>query len=324
MPNLRSIAAWMFLAAAVSATQACAALVCEAPVFDFGARPDSDGGVSHTFEICNAGTDEILVEAVRSSCDCLTASLSRHALRPNERTVIDAHFTFGRRSGTQSRTVHVGYRDAGAASAPLRVLTLAFSGFILTPILRVPDVLDLGVVLPGGVATGEVVLLSGRTGPFTVCAVGFDGGRGHAGFLAGHAATNHLVRLAIPVPARSGPFSGSALAATDCDAAPQVALPYRGRAAPLIEARPTAVLARAGAPLDARVVLESAHAVAFRALEATATDARIQAVVQEADGSVRITSTADGAALADALIRVRTDHPVCHVIEIPVRAAPGR
>lgn len=302
---------------------AMAALMCDAPRFDFGVRADTDGGFSHTFEVCNTGTATVVVTALRSSCDCLTAEMARKTLVPRECAVIDTHIIFDGLSGAQARVLHLAYRDVKTPAAPVQVLSLTVAGFVLTPVLCEPAILDLGVVLPGDVATGTVQLSSGWAGPFTLQAVGVDSGQGRADYVSGLRATNHAVSLSIHPPSRFGTFAGRALATIDLAECPQVALPYRGQVAPLIEARPSVIAASGKMPLDVHVVFSSAHKIPFRVLSATATDPRIRTAIQDvADGaSVHVTSRIEGASLVDALVRVNTDHPVCRVVEIPVRVA---
>lgn len=301
----------------------CAALVCDTPVFDFGTRPDNEGGVSHTFEIYNAGVGTLFIGAVRASCDCLTAELSRKTLASGERMPVDVHFNFGTLSGHQDRALHLLYRRDHAPDATQEILTLSLAGTILPPVLRIPDTLDLGPLVPGTVATGTVHLICGRAGPFALGSVGLDHADARVEYTAGETATNHTLRFLIPVPQRHGDFSGLALATTDVAEQPQLPIRYQGRAAPLIEVRPTVILALRGAPVDACVTVASPHHIAFRVISATATDPRVS-LRTEHDAHVSrvyVTSSVAGDALRDTLIRIRTDHPVCRVIEVPIRTA---
>ncbi|MDA3926316.1 MAG: DUF1573 domain-containing protein [Kiritimatiellae bacterium] len=299
---------------------ATAALVCDVPKFDFGCRTSTDGGYSHTFEICNTGAESVEIKALRSSCDCLTAEMERKTLAPHQRAVIDTHLIFEGLSGLQTRVLHLAYCDYKTPGAPLQVLSLSLSGFVLTPVLCEPAILDLGVVLPGCVATGSVRLLSGSAGPFALCAVGLDSTQNIAEYTPRLAATNHVLSLSIHPPARNGIFAGKALVTTSLPECPQLVLSYRGQVAPLIEASPSMIIARAKAALDVHIAFRSMHEIPFRVLSATATDPRIRTVIQVAAGNttVHVTSLIAGSSLVDELVRVTTDNPVCHVIEIPV------
>ena len=314
------------VAASWLAAVARAALVCEAPVLDFGVRPDTDGGVSHTFEIRNDGAEAINVVAVRSTCDCLTAEMAKRTLRSGEQAPIDVHFRFGELAGGQRCVIHLAFRPEGDASAPLQVLSLTLTGTILPLVLRVPNPVELGVVLPGHTVTGLVQLISGRAGPFALQAVGLQDKTGRADYTAGLTATNHTIRLLVQTPDRFGVFSGLALVVTDIENQPQVPVAYRGRVAPLIAAVPPVIGVARDTPVDVRIALASAHRVPFAALAAQATDPRLSASLTREGETFRIhvTSKVPGREFADALVRVTTDHPLGRIIEIPVRIIHSR
>lgn len=300
-------------------------LVCDAPTFDFGALPDTALGVSHIFEVRNTGTVSVAITAVRTSCDCLAATLAHQTLRPGEGVAVDTHFTFGSEAGPQLRAVHLAYGpETTSESTHAHILSLYLRGTILPPVLRSPNRLDLGCVLPGSVVTGTVNLLSGRSGPFSLRAVALEAGGGRAEYAAGVRGTNHLVRLLIPAPSRTGTFSGVAVASTDLAEMPTVLIFYAGRSAPIFEIRPAALTVRKGAPLHAQVAIISPYGTAFRILSATATDPCVSVTVTQNDTGARLSVTSEARAedFADALVRLTTDHPVCRMIEIPIRAAP--
>ena len=316
---------WLFAITALFTCIAHSSLVCDAPKFDFGALPDTALSVSHTFEVRNMGTASVTIAAVRTSCDCLAASLAHQTLRPGECTAVDTHFTFGSESGPQLRAVHLSYGPASAADgAQTQVLSLHLRGTILPPVLRSPNRLDLGNVLPGSVTTGTVNLLSGRCGAFSLRAVALEGDVGSAEYAAGVRGTNHLVRLLISSPVRTGSFSGMALASTDMPEMPTVPIFYAGRTTPVFEVRPASLTVRKDCPLDAHVAVGSPYAAPFRILSATTTDPRVSVTVTQTGASARLSITAKARAenFADALVRLTTDHPVCRMIEIPIRAAP--
>ncbi len=321
MPNLRPYAYVGAMAVTGLVAVARAALVCEAPVSDFGIRHDTEGGLSHTFEVRNAGDAAVAILAVRSTCDCLTTEMARRTLQPGERVPVDVHFRFGSLAGAQHRVIHLVSRPEGDSSASPQVLSLTLKGTILPPVLRVPDVVDLGVILPGRTVTGTIHLVSGRAGPFALRAVGLRDAAGRADYGAGHTATSHTVRLIVPPPDRFGPFSGLALATTDLDAMPQVPIAYRGRVAPLIEAIPPFIGVSPDQRVDTHVAIFSAHRIPFVAVSVQATDPQLSARLSR-EGEVwriHVASEAPGREFADALVRVATDHPQGRFIEIPVR-----
>jgi len=264
---------------------------------------------------------------VRTSCDCLTAELERKTIRPSEALALPVHLMFQGRSGAQRRAVHLVYRTPDAPDGT-RTLTLTVQGTILTPVMRFPDSLDLGVQVPGGTATGTVELAAGQTRAFRIHNVGLDRVNARADYQADTADLRHLIHLTLPVPLRAGTFSGFVIATTDLPEMPQVQIPYQGLAAPLIEAQPSVIAARRGTGLDASLTLASAHRIAFRVTHAYATDARIRVTLDLAEERPRIhvTSNALAESLHGAMVRITTDHPICRIIEVPIRssAAPVR
>lgn len=299
-----------------------ALLTCAQPCFDFGTLPASEQSASHTFDVENTSTETVEVLAVSTSCDCLTAELERKTIRPGEALALPVHLMFQGRSGAQRRAVHLVYRTPDAPDGT-RTLTFTVQGTILTPVMRYPDSLDLGVQVPGGTATGTVELAAGQAHAFRIHNVGLDRADARADYQADTASPRHLIHLTLPVPLRIGAFSGFAIATTDLPEMPQVQIPYQGLAAPLIEAQPSVIAARRGVGLDASLTLFSAHRIAFRVTQANATDARIRVTLDPAEERPRIhvTSNALAESLHGAMVRITTDHPICRIIEVPIRAS---
>ncbi len=237
--------------------------------------------------------------------------------------VLPIHLAFQDRSGVQKRAVHLVYRTHDAPLDRTETLTLTVQGTVLTPVMRFPDSLDLGIQVPGSTATGTVELAAGEARVFRIHNIGFDRVDAHADYKADAAGLRHLIHLVLPVPQRAGAFSGLAIASTDLPDMPQVPIPYHGLAAPLIEAQPSVIAVRRGAGLDTTLALVSAHNVAFRVTDTRATDARVRVTLefQGAVPCVRVTSHATGETLHGAIVRITTDHPIYRVIEVPIRSS---
>ena len=177
--------------------------------------------------------------------------------------------------------------------------------------------------VPGGTATGTVELAAGEARVFSIHNVGVDRVDAHADYQADTAGLRHQIRLVLPIPQRVGAFSGLAIATTDLPDMPQVPIPYQGLSAPLIEAQPSVIAARRGTGLDASLTLVSAHRIAFRVTHAHATDARIRVTLDLAGSQpcIHVTSNAPAETLHGAIVRIATDHPICRVIEVPIRSS---
>ena len=59
------------------------------------------------FGFVNAGTDEVTIEAVKSSCGCTVPTLAKMTYEPGERGEVMARFNIGDRRGAQSATIRV-------------------------------------------------------------------------------------------------------------------------------------------------------------------------------------------------------------------------
>lgn len=303
-------------------------LICGKPEYDFGIRPDTEQGFSHTFEIQNTSPQAVEVIRVKATCDCLTAALGKRTIRPGERFPIDAYLNFKDESGPQRRTLHVVYRPAGTsdADAPPNVLALHLIGTILTPILRSPNRLDLGFVPPDTVVTAIVSLASGRCGPFALKGFLSEGdANASAEYTRDLTATNHTLRIILSAPQHIGPFSGITVAASDLAEMPNVALPYSGRVVPPLMIRPVMLRTDSTQPLQARLTVSSPYGQPFAILSATATAPEISLTVTRPDTAVAyidVRCDTVPATLTDALVRISTDQPTCRTLEVPVRFLP--
>lgn len=299
-----------------------AQLTCDAPSFDFGTLPETVLSVAHAFTVRNTGTEPVRITAVRSSCDCMTASPATSVVRPGASVPVNTYFVFKTESGPQRRAVHLAYRiGTDETQAETKVCTLWLHGTILWPVQRLPNRLEFGLVPPGGIATAAVRLVSGRCGAFSLRSVAVDRPDAHVDYTPKVRATNHLVRVSFPTPDRLGVFSGIVLAATDQEEMPDVPIAYSGRVAPWITVRPASLTFRANAGAQARLTFSSPHGTAFRLRTSVATVPWLSAAIDN-DRCVTITATAVPATHENALIRIATDHPACPFIEVPVQIAP--
>ena len=294
-------------------------LACAEPCFNFGVLPASHEGVSHSFEVKNTGAETIEVLAVRTSCDCLTAELARKIMRPGEILALPIHLAFQGRSGVQRRALHLVYRTHDAPPDFTWTLTLTVQGTILTPVMRSPDSLDLGVQVPGGTVT-ERWNRRRRGACFQHSQCGVDRVDAHADFEGRRRASATIVWSfrSRSVQARS---PGSRSPPPTCRTCPKCrsyqVSPPRSSGPALRHRRPARDRA------DASLTLVSAHRIAFRVTHAHATDARIRVTLDLAGSQpcIHVTSNAPAETLHGAIVRIATDHPICRVIEVPIRSS---
>jgi hypothetical protein len=93
-----------------SVAESSPALVCEAPVFEFGAT-NSDTTVSHVFVLRNAGGETVAIHRVRPGCGCTSAVLSTNRIAPGADARLEVAFNLRGRNGLQRKGVTVESND---------------------------------------------------------------------------------------------------------------------------------------------------------------------------------------------------------------------
>jgi len=99
-----------------------AALVFEQTTLSFNAQ-STDRELTAHFKFNNQGGDPITITQVKSSCGCTAAVPSKEQYAPEESGEITATFTFGERSGEQSKEIFV-HTDAANDNRHKLVLTV--------------------------------------------------------------------------------------------------------------------------------------------------------------------------------------------------------
>lgn len=85
-------------------------ILCDAPVFDFGAVMEQDS-VSHKFVIKNVGGQDLKIEQVRTTCGCTTATLSTQQVPPGGQVELSATLSLVGRRGRQLKSIFVTCND---------------------------------------------------------------------------------------------------------------------------------------------------------------------------------------------------------------------
>ena len=79
-------------------------IVCDAPIFDFGERNNSEF-VEHDFPIRNAGTLSLEIRNVHASCGCTAVKPSQNVIPPGGEASIGARLDLRGRNGYQQKTI---------------------------------------------------------------------------------------------------------------------------------------------------------------------------------------------------------------------------
>lgn len=107
-------------------------LICAEPVYDFGKAIQTDV-IKHDFIIRNEGSDGLVIDKVKSSCGCTTASLPTNYLAAGKEMAISAKVSLKTRKGNLVKTIDVFSND------PLQpVYTLTVKGDVVVPYQLTP------------------------------------------------------------------------------------------------------------------------------------------------------------------------------------------
>jgi hypothetical protein len=103
------------------------------PIQSFQRAPE-DREVTATFAFRNAGTAQVTVRSIRTSCGCTTARLDKKSYAPGESGEIKARFVFGGLRGLQRKLITV-KTDDGAEPAILDLRVMVQENVTVTPAL---------------------------------------------------------------------------------------------------------------------------------------------------------------------------------------------
>jgi hypothetical protein len=123
---------------------------------DFGTVPRGPV-VTHTFTVTNNTAAPLHIAAVRSSCGCLSGTVTRTELAPGESAAVVARVETSRFAGFWKKPLYVQFDQPQFAEVALMISATSREDMTLTP-----QALALGRVRRGGTADGSItVLLAG-------------------------------------------------------------------------------------------------------------------------------------------------------------------
>ena len=137
-------------------------IVCDQPTFDFGSR-DASEVVSHTFELKNTGTSDLVITAVRPACGCTTAQLDKSVIPPGETSKLGAQLSLTGRGGEIQKPILIESNDPANPA-----LQLTFKGVVGADFEFSPSLLTLRKDSPESAATASTVLKSLKNEPFEI------------------------------------------------------------------------------------------------------------------------------------------------------------
>ncbi|MGD9781290.1 MAG: DUF1573 domain-containing protein [Kiritimatiellia bacterium] len=195
-------------------------IVCDQPIFDFGAT-NNTGFVEHHFPIRNAGTLSLEIRNVRASCGCTAVKPSQSVIPPGGEATIGAKLDLRGRSGMQIKSITVESNDPQTPH-----LMLQLKGTAVLPLRAEPSTLFFGRLEPGAARTRTFEVVSGR-GPIQIVGTRTD----HPGLSVvpvapepGADGSRHRFELRISPDLPEGNVNGSVFVKTDAADLPELAI----------------------------------------------------------------------------------------------------
>ena len=137
-------------------------IVCDQPTFDFGSR-DTSEIVSHTFELKNTGTSELVITAVRPACGCTTAQLDKSVIPPGESSKLGAQLSLAGRGGGIQKPIVIESNDPANPA-----FQLTFKGVVGSDFEFSPSILTLRKDSPEIAASASTILKSLKNEPYEI------------------------------------------------------------------------------------------------------------------------------------------------------------
>src|SRR5208282_2260364 len=122
------------------------------PVYDFGSVTNGVP-VVHTFKIRNAGTGNLIIGGVNTSCGCTAAKPTKSTLAPGEETEIKVTFDTRFDKGPATRTITVLNNDPKDPQAELTM-----KGDVKVQVAATPSEVAFGNIKHGTETTRQVLI----------------------------------------------------------------------------------------------------------------------------------------------------------------------
>ncbi len=238
-------------------------LVCDEPVYDFGAVENSQD-VEHTFVLRNEGDLTLEIRNVRVSCGCTVADTSEKNVKPGAETMIKTRLSLRGRNGPQHKNITVESNDA---KQPNFVLSL--QGTATMEMQVRPVQLLFGNLAAHAVATGSVEIIASGTNPVKVIEATCDSTNIETRVVVMEAGKIYRVVAVTKPPLPKGTVRGTLHIVTDYQRNPIYDIPVSGLVvSDIIVAPPEIILQEkaGGAPVTRYLVVRAAQSIEFQVL----------------------------------------------------------
>ena len=132
-------------------------IVFQEITYDFG-RAAQGTKIKHAYAFHNAGSLDLSIDNVRTSCDCSVATIASKVIPSGGEGIIDVAFDTAGDSGHRTRTITVYSNDPGHP-----VTTLSLVGTVDADVAADPPALYVGHLRRGQTAPNEVRLVTADT-----------------------------------------------------------------------------------------------------------------------------------------------------------------
>lgn len=137
-------------------------LVCDAPMFDFGNRYNTEE-IPHTFVIQNKGVAPLVISQVRTGCGCTQAQLDRTTIPPGESASLSARLALRKHIGPKQTAIYLHTNDPDHP-----VFLCQFKGVAIPEVEITPAMLNIGITPQPSNQTVSVVLQNRTAIPFRI------------------------------------------------------------------------------------------------------------------------------------------------------------
>lgn len=299
------------------------AIRCDAPVFDYGERPDT-AEVDHTFIIRNGGNAALLISQVKSGCGCTRAALDITTLPPDGTALLSARLTLKGCSGPKNAAIYLHSND------PVNpVFVCKYTGTVIRELELTPAGFSFDTTPDSAGQTASVTLTNRTSLPLHPLNLEYPSGLSSV-FLATNV-PGRSYTLTAQCPPGADSLQAAVTLITDHPRYGRIDIPLTITALRDLTAFPSTLELTESAPganpESSRIILlaQTNRTFTIRKVEVIPpvlpvaieslgpTRARLKA------GPMRVTGAMDG-----SVIRIHTDLPRQPVVEIPVKVRkPG-
>ena len=308
------------LAPAAGAVDPAPSLACDAPVHDFGRRPNVEH-VKHVFTLTNRGTATLHIERLRVCCGA-TADVSSMEIAPGATADVHVDLSLLGRKGKQRKSIYVVCDDPERPYYRLQLV-----GTVTTEIDITPDRVEFGAVDAAAALTRSVRLSAQAAGvAFQVTNVTATVPHFRASFEPEEKGRSYLLTVRTVAPLPSGLARGKIVVLTDYASQPIIELLVTARVDSEVVVVPQELVLRAAtasaeSPVTRYLAIRRRDGADFTVLDVEAPDGveTTTSTLGKHGHRFTVRVTRAPVELDGLFLTVRTDAEGMEEIDIPIR-----